>query len=647
MHNDLSVLQELTLEDIKLISEKANLDNLLGPIKVNSKYYSKYYPQYIKGLGGKLSKDSHLVKKNLPSYACNLFKKNDIRYRNYFAMEAEDLKKHFVELLHECIDPNLEPEKMSTFILDDYKKLFSEILKRKTTSFDLQLFYLQIRMFKINISDEMRLQLETEWQRMQDKFVWKKEISKEIEGAFRDEIRTLQEQINKYSLQLHQAADEEKRVKKQLEKQLQDAHKNLLIVESECEAIKQSIAKKENDISYNNTKISKLKDEITELQGTNKLLLVKLNDKSENFFNELQLQWANENKEKLEQKKELTSQCMDYQKRIEELRIEEKRLAGIVSNWDEQIKSYFNNLDKKIIEHSVESVLFQQVKTDQLAIKQNSSVPNIMNANMLYIRDGGKIALDDSEDCFEYDDYLEIAETNLSEIGLKRDCENMISCFVAAMKAGLAPLLCGFGSQQAALALSAAGFSEIPKIISIPSGYANVSELFTEINSSETDTVIIADVFGKMNEALILPILRENPNKKLIFIAEDVEDLKFLPKYYWHYIQLITVNDKARAHRGTFKYAHAEKCFNSNHTNHEESKKMSKILRSTGMENSYILARIDVYNNLLQDDMHYSEDKALEILHVNELQSLMNEEQKVSFENCKHLFEHSSIMRNM
>ncbi len=647
MHNDFSVLQELTLEDIKLISEQANLADLLKPIQKNTKHYMKYYPQYIKGLGGLLSKDSLLVKKHLPYYACKLFEKNDINYRKYFAMEVEVLKKHFVELLHECIDPNLEPEKMSTFILDDYKKLFSELLKRKNTNFDLQLFYLQTRMFKINISDEMRLQLETEWHRMQEKFVWKKEIAKEIEGAFRDEIHTLQEQINKYSLQLHQAADEEKRVEKQLQKQLQDARKNLLIVENECEAIKQNIVKKENNISYNNTQISKLKDKINELQETNTLLLVKLNDKSENFFNELQLQWANENKEKLEKNIELTSQYMECMKRIEELRIEEKRLAGIVSNWDEQIEAYFINLDKKIIEHSVESILFQQIKTDQLGITPNGSVPNIMNPNMLYINDGGKIALDDSEDCFKYDDYLEIAETNLSEIGLKRDCENMISCFVAAMKAGLAPLLCGFGSQQAALALSAAGFSEIPKIISIPSGYANVSELFAEINSSETDTVIIADAFGKMNESLILPILRENPNKKLIFIAEDVDDLKFLPKYYWNYIQLITLNDKVRAHRGTFKYAHAEKCFNCNHTNLIESKKMSKILRSTGMENSYILSRIDVYNSLLHDDMHYSEDKALEILHVNELQSLMNEEQKESFEKCKHLFEHSSMMKNI
>jgi hypothetical protein len=42
-----------------------------------------------------------------------------------------------------------------------------------------------------------------------------------------------------------------------------------------------------------------------------------------------------------------------------------------------------------------------------------------------------------------------------------------------------------------------------------------------------------------MNESVLVPILRMHPSKNLIFVAEGIEDMKFLPDYIYNYVQLI------------------------------------------------------------------------------------------------------------
>lgn len=630
MHNiDLSILQELTDEDIKIIIESTDLDKMLMPIKGNSKHYAKYI-----GRLGRLMKESLLVKKNLPGIVYELYGKKDHNYCSFIAMEAENLKNEFVNQLHEYMGKNVEPKDMLHFSIDDYKKLFDMILNKNGVSLDFKIFYLQTRMFKISISPEMKKQLEDKWYHMQAVNETKKKLKKEFEGAFNKKIDEMNVKMASQKDEYNKWIQDAKNEVEKMDKQLQNEHGIVLKLISENAVRKDIIAQKEHEIIENNKQIAVLKNEIAEIQLDNKNISVKLKDRYQNIFNEIQETWEKENKEKVMQNIELDCQYASCQVEIDKLKLEEKRLNGIISNWNDQIDSYFSKLDTKIIEHSVESILFQQLPMKQSTINPNGIMQQRMtNSSDLYIHNGNKVAVDDLMNCNDYDDYLEIAETNLSKVGLIKSKEIVNNCFVAAMNAGLNPLICGYGSQDVACALIASRFAEKSKIICIPSGYSNVKELIVEINSAETDTVIIADAFGKMNEGLILPILRESLSKKIVFTAESIEDLKFLPKYYWGYIHLLVLDKKKRGPKVEFKYADADKLFKRNNENEKGSKMARQVLKHIGMESSYIMARADLFNNLLDNDMNNLEDEAWKILLLNELRWIMSDEQKESLRN--------------
>lgn len=623
-NTDLNILQELTNEDIKVISESTDLEKLLIPIKGNSKLYAKYMSRL-----GRMSKESLLVKKNLPGIVYELYEKGDYNFLNFFAIEANHLKNEFIKWFHECMGENVEISNITYFSIADYKKLFDVILNKNGLNLDLEIFYLQIHMFHITVSDEMKKQLNVEWCHMRIVNDIKKKLKKEFEGELNKKTDEMKAKLvlekDNYNKQLQVVNDEVEILKNQL-KSKENIVLNLI---TEQNIIRKIVEQKENQIINNDEQRSILKNKIDELQLDNKNILEMIKDKSKKFFNELQTRWNKENQEQITQNEALRQQYTNYQKAVDNLQTEEKRLKSIISNWNGQIESYFNKLDTKIIEHKVESILFQQ-----LNIKQNDSVQRITNISGLYIvHSGHKIAVDDLECCTDYDDYLEIMETNLSKIGLMKFKEVANNCFMAAITAGLNPLICGYGSQDVALALVAASFAEKSKIICIPASYSNIKELIAEINSAETDTVIINDAFGKMNEALILPILRENFRKKVIFTVESQDDLKFLPKYYWAYIQLLVIDKKKRlTNQVELKYANAHNLLNRNNCTEKGNKIVRQVLKHIGMESSYIIAREDLFNNLLENDMNNSEYEAWKTLLLSELSWIMSDEQKESLQ---------------
>ena len=127
-------------------------------------------------------------------------------------------------------------------------------------------------------------------------------------------------------------------------------------------------------------------------------------------------------------------------------------------------------------------------------------------------------------------------DTNLEQIGCKTDGEDLEDFFDSAIGVGLIPMLCGYGARKMAMGLVAARYGEIPTIISIPAGYKDIDTLNDKINNAETEVIVVEDLFGKMNEEIILPILRRDIDKQLLFCCESLECMKYVAKYFYNYI---------------------------------------------------------------------------------------------------------------
>ena len=89
-----SLLENLSDDELQVISRNIDLDMLLQPIKQNSKQYARQ-----SSVLGRLEKKSLLVQKNLPNVAYDLFKKNDVNYVKLFAISVKNLKNILLDII--------------------------------------------------------------------------------------------------------------------------------------------------------------------------------------------------------------------------------------------------------------------------------------------------------------------------------------------------------------------------------------------------------------------------------------------------------------------------------------------------------------------------------------------------------------------
>lgn len=619
---NLDILNELTDNDIKIICNNADLDDMLQPIKYYGKRYAKYRPQL-----GRLDKKSALVQRNLPNFVYDLYKKGDINYVKFFAMQAAKLKDLFEEMLKEFMGDEAEPEQISTYAIEDFRKIFQGILDKPGLNLNMELFFLQIRMFGIEISDDMKWQIEKEWEHIQEVVSFKKEI----QVKYDEELKQKEYEARaKMELQREEYNEKIKLLDKEIKELKADAtskQQAIVMLTNNEQKIRNELNEKQELIDEKSIEIEELKGKIVVMQLEIDDMTAKLHERRNEAFSRIQKTWQEENQKKVSEIKELDRKSVQLCEEIIELEEKKKQLEKTVANWEEHIESYFLNIDQKIIEHRIDSILYKKGYNNSVFSQDAATSEYAVNINDLYVQKGYKV--EEKEECRDYEDYIEIVEVNLLNCGDKMPAGMMNDCFNSAINAGLCPLICGYRARELAMALIASRYAEKPEIISVLPGYGNTNELGAAINMAETTTVIVEDVFGRMNEGIILPILRDSRNKVVVFTAESVEDIAHLQLYYFNYIQLIVTDKHTTVQSNNYLYADTDELLaGSVYTGKEEGHKLSrKIFEYIGMNNSYVLTRGNVICELLAGKKNTEEESLFKIL-TAELKWLIKESEK-------------------
>ncbi len=298
-----------------------------------------------------------------------------------------------------------------------------------------------------------------------------------------------------------------------------------------------------------------------------------------------------DNKKLIEKKEQLIGKNKIIQMQIDSLlddrsKAEEqlKQIKECIFAAEEQLTILKNDIDNYSSER--ENILS--------SVSQNSASVQSSGLN-LYIEPG--MCDIQREVCEKYSQYIMAVETNMDNVGCKISSGVLDNIFNAAVDVGLIPLLCGFGARKAAMALIAARYGEMPTIISIPSGYNDVAILSREIDKAKTTVIIIEDLFGRMNEEIILPILRREIDKQLVFCAESSECLKYTDFYFMNYVQLIKVNIRFHKSMKDLVFADAKDLFR-NYKYLERSdihKKMKKLFKEINVPEIYVQSRGDMF----------------------------------------------------
>lgn len=613
-----NILNKLTEEDVRILCNNADWDVMLNPIK-----QLKKYEKYVSRLG-KMDKKSILAQKNLPKIVFELYIKGDKLYFQIIDKTAEDMKKSLKKMLKETMGEKVKPQDFQEFAISEYKKLFREVLKSNDESFDLDSFFLKIKMFEINISDEMKEKIKKEW-----------DNCKEIEEIIKELVSNKKKEAEKKVNELSEAFAKQK---EEFRNQVTEFQKEINLLKADIDTKKLEIAalisknesmcneeKRQLDvIKSKDAEIKELKLKMEEATEYFNDINEKLNTRKNDIYVEVEAQWQKDNVQRLDERKNLEINISKYIKNIKELEQRSEELKSKIKEWDGYIDTYFNKIEQKIIDHSIDSMLYQKYcgSFGEVAVVSENTAKH----SSLYIQKGYKV--NGAKECKDYGEYIEIVGTNLSNAGDKMPNGTISDCFNASVDAGLHPLICGFGARHLALAVAAARYAEKSEIITLPVGFNNIQELLSAFSNAQTNSIIIEDAFGTMNENLLLPLLRETTAKIIILTAESAESIKYLQKHFYNYIQLITIERYANVRTYDFTYSEADKLFNKNfYSGNERGHKLARfVFKGIGADSAYILRRGNVLCELIDENKDNSEEEALNKLFMTELKWIGSDE---------------------
>ncbi|GKX31361.1 hypothetical protein SH1V18_38410 [Vallitalea longa] len=617
---DLKILNGLTDKDIKTLCKNADLNDMLEPIKRNEKHYSQYRSQL-----GRMDKKSILVQKNLPKFAFKLYKKGDMNYLKFFAITAMRMKMVLESIIHECMGEEIQLEDVKNYSIYNYKKLFIQIIKSPNSSLDLDLFFLQLKISGVDVTQKMKENIRKEWNSIQEIESMRKKILDTQKEEMKKKEDELQKEIAIQKENLKSKIRELETEVQSLNSHINSKEKIIVLLKEENENLHNELRQQKGIVASKGNEIKDLRRKLEKTQLNLDDITIKLQMKIRDIYGEIENTWQEENEAKLKEKIELERIVVEMKESFKELEAKKEQLKSKVGEWEGYIEDYFVKMDQKVIEHKIESLLYESGCKRSMEIAATSE--NTPKSGALYIQKGYKAK--ELEEFTDYEDYIDVVETNLSNAGDKMPVGTMYDSFNAAIGAGLCPLLCGFGARQLALALTAARYGEKSEIISIPVGFNNINELASAISDSQTYSVIVEDAFGTMNENTLLPILRNVNEKIVVFTAESNENLRYLQKHFYNYIQLIVSTKRKNVKKHSLVYSDADILFKKRiYTWKEPGNKLSKkILEHIGMSNSYVVTRGNVLCELLAEDKNNSEDDALYKLIETELKWIIDEDQ--------------------
>ena len=607
------ILSLLSESDIRILIKSFDLREMLEPFKKNSKTYAKYISRL-----GRLDTKSVMLKKNLPNVVYELYKKNDINICALISLNANKSKRILLEALEEnhikldYFKENSAPQIVETLIT---------LGGKEESSIDIDLFFVQLKMNKVVIEDTKIVQIKEEWQKHIELVILEKRIKKEIEDAVR-------KSKNSYEIQL-------KERKKEYESKLlkiEVAKKDLEIDNNKKAEIIIKLDQKVKEVEYNlvemKEKILKKENELTkksaELLISNKELKKYKEiaiDKEIIFKREWEKQIIDEKKQLIEEREQLKKDIQEMMKKINQLSDEITKKSESPVEIKEEILLCSNEINSK------------KIRVDEMAItqeKKNIKIDDFypkLSGIALYVKCGVKSAT--SKIITSLEEYRISVETNLEQSGCNMWNGDLEDFFNAAIGVGLVPLLCGYGTRKVAMGLIAARYGEIPTIISIPVGYNSINMLIKEVDNAETEVVVIEDLFGKMNEEIILPVLRMNTEKQLIFCCESLESMKYVGKYFYNYIQLLPIKKISNKKIKPLVFSNARRIFEDTEISEKSdiAKKVKRILRDIDISDTYIQSRKDLLTYAMEI-MQRNEEETLKTWFENELKFILDNDQK-------------------
>ncbi|PKM52141.1 MAG: hypothetical protein CVV02_03910 [Firmicutes bacterium HGW-Firmicutes-7] len=626
---DNDILELLNDNDINILCENCDLNMLISPIKHNSKKYAKY----VKFLGN-MDKKSQLVQMNMPKFAYELFRKSDSNYIKLLSQYGNQIKNNFEQILNDAFGDEFSPKDLAKYTIIEYHSLFETILRGTDCHLDLELFFVQMKMFGYDIDEAIKLEINKE-------FTYVSEVEKIRTDILRNQKQEIQIMKSDLENQFHEQINDKNKTIKQLKLENVELKKKSEIQKDSIEKLSEemdrlnseastALKSTDNQLNEKKTEIQKSKIYIEELVKDIEELKIMLNDKSEKYFDELSMRWESENQDKMYDRLVLEEHISEFEVQIKELEEIISNKESLLEKWNYSIENFYGEIDKKIIEHRIESKLFSDYA---LATNETNSAQKILSQGGSAFVLKGQTGLD-NESCKDVDEYFEIVENNLTNIGVKMPERTISHCFNAAINVNLVPLICGYNARKIALALIAARYGEIPEIISLPIGFSNSIELIDMIKRAETKTIIVEDAFGTMNENVLLPYLRNVLiyEKKVVFTTEGATELKYLPMHFFNYIKLIVSTKMINKSVKTLRYADADNLFlSADYTGKEIGHKLSRqLLESIGMGDGYVSTR----GNLLCELFKFQPEQnhVLMIYIITELKWIMNNEQKQAFE---------------
>lgn len=612
---DVELLGMLNDDDIKIIVAEIKLDMMLVPFKQNSKTYAKYISRL-----GRLDSRSKMAQTYLPGIVYDLYNKGDLNIRKMLSNQAQILKSIIVEILAEYEKEKLTPESFSDMDSTKCVAILSEIENKEASNrIDINLFFLQLKLNAVDISEQQKEEIEKLWNEKKEK----EAALKVVEDFYKREIAALKiDYEKKLSVAEHTISDLKVKIKKQ-EASFED-------LTGKVEGQKEDSLQKENEIKELLDKLEfmaiQLEEKKKELSDTGKELS-NFKEKIENQRLEFQLAWQKEieadNEELIRKREQLNNENEFIQAEIDFL-IEDrgkaekelKQIKESLSEAEEKLSILKNDIDNFTSEHENISAGVSQIRVSVQSIGYG-----------LYIESGMDVI--NKEVYGKYSQYVTAVENNLDNIGCKMYSGRLEDFFNAAIGIGLVPLLYGFGARKAARALIAARYGEIPTIISIPVGYNDASALSREIDEVKTMVVVIEDLFGRMNEEIILPILRRDVDKQLVFCVESYECLRYVDSYFMNYVQLIKVDIASHKKMEPLIYADAKEVFADCRFSEKSDmhKKVKRLLKEIEVSDIYVRSRGDMLT-YLKEVIPHDIDAIFEEWFEHELWKILKPEQK-------------------
>lgn len=634
--NDKKILKSLTEEDIEVIVRNMDIDQWLKKIKQNeASATSKYIMCQIKG---KLKRNSKEVQEKFPgAIAESIISRNDSDCAKRLMFEFSHLRDELIRFLHEDLKDKYKIKQFAFFSAADYR-LFLEDLVERNLDFIPELFFVQLKISGEIVAPEMEQTVVQMWRygktlkkalnRQKDEYRKLDDKCKELGDRCRKtdeeneglkgkalQVDNLKRENERLTAQLDELEISNKGLSAGLSQEKEAFKKNLEIEYAELVGRNESLKKREKDTTEC---IQKLEDELVKLQSIPKSdAYQKLEGKYQKEVEDNGILYRN-NEKLLQQNKELTKQIQAF----------DDTLSQKQKEIDEQEK-HVQELTEKLKQMMAEKEKASGTQPARMQVEGN-----LRENDLLFIQRFAQPDEDDIVSIMSTTGYIRYVDMQMQDfVGVegrkewRKKLNNIIEYFVYSRLLGLHPIFCGYGSQTVASALIALMDGENAEVITIEPGFNDVAALDYAIQHAETKNVIIADGFGRMNEEVLMPILRKNYDKKLAFIAESPEELVYTPRYIMRYCLLIAFKGWRWEKEYQFSYARIDKgmlMWDKNPEGHEAFDEALAVLK---LDSAYLSTRRGLFDYAMSKENNNSNFKeAFRQYAINELFWILDED---------------------